>query len=67
MGGLSFIGHWIVARRILSRHHPKQNADVSEMVDDTDLGSVGRDTVWVQVPPPAPYAPVAQSDRAKDF
>lgn len=37
------------------------------MADATDSKSVGRDTVWVQVPPPAPYAPVAQSDRAKDF
>lgn len=32
----------------------------TELADAADSKSVGRNTVWVQVPPPAPYAPVAQ-------
>ena len=30
------------------------------MADTTDSKSVGSNTVWVQVPPAAPYRPVAQ-------
>ena len=30
------------------------NAGVMELVDVTDSKSVGSDTVWVRVPPPAP-------------
>ena len=32
----------------------KVNAGVMELVDVTDSKSVGSDTVWVRVPPPAP-------------
>lgn len=31
--------------------------------DAADSKSVGRNTVWVQVPPPAPYEPVVQWNR----
>ena len=36
----------------------------TELADAADSKSVGRNTVWVQVPPPAPYTPVAQWNRA---
>ena len=34
------------------------NAGVMELVDVTDSKSVGSDTVWVRVPPPAPQLPL---------
>ena len=50
------------------------NGDVAELVDATDLKSVGGNTVWVQVPSSPPLlhwkfqnALVAQMDRALDY
>ena len=34
--------------------HGKEIAGVMELADVTDSKSVGGDTVWVRVPPPAP-------------
>ena len=37
-----------------SEYNKKRLAGVMELVDVTDSKSVGSDTVWVRVPPPAP-------------